>query len=68
MPELQKFEERPRSIPKRNSIPIHYARGTHYEVGYSVVSLYVYCYNFVIFYYENDNQQSNNVLRAHSTP
>ncbi|XP_050546832.1 uncharacterized protein LOC126908630 isoform X1 [Daktulosphaira vitifoliae] len=36
MPDLQKFEDHRRSIPKRNAIPIHYVRGTHYEVGYSM--------------------------------
>lgn len=32
------FVSEPRSPYRLNSVPVHYASGTHYEVGYSVVS------------------------------
>ena len=30
------------NIGRRNSIPVIYTRGTHYEVGYDIVSDFLY--------------------------
>lgn len=32
---------------RQNSIPVHYVTGTHYEVGYSVVSTSITLYNII---------------------
>lgn len=46
----------PPVFKRQNSIPVHYVTGTHYEVGYSVVStttiiLIIYLIFFFFFYF-----------------
>lgn len=43
----------PTASPRRNSIPVHYVSGTHYEVGYSVVST---DFNFFIDYFDEKSR------------
>lgn len=32
-------------MPRRQCIPIIYTKGTHYDVGFDVVKIFIYIYN-----------------------
>lgn len=46
---IQQLQPYGKNIPRRQSIPILYTKGTHYDVGFDVVIMPIYSNYFIIF-------------------